>query len=273
MLVLLCKFVLSLSLLLMTDAFASESTAQKQNKTIVDHIDPPWYIRRYHHLTPKPWVLKEAFDNTMNKHAHHEEHSGHVGEHSHHGMYELTQFPNMKASVTQQKVADEFIAKTLQASVNNGWLDIKKAREDGFSEMYGDRIHFVNKRFLYDTDLITPERPEFLMFYQTQYGPMLMGVMYVAETKGPQIGGPLTLWHYHIERDICYERGILPIGQYDKNGHCAKGISRDKSPEMMHVWFFNHPEGRFATRMRLTEEQFEQAVKEVLEIYKKQGAL
>jgi len=35
---------------------------------------------------------------------------------------------------------------------------------------------------------------------------------------------------------------------------------------MLHVWFFDHPDGRFATRMRLSEEQLKTGIKQVLDL-------
>lgn len=214
-----------------------------------------WFIRRYSVESSNKWLPL----NSMAKPSF--------------GMYELSKFPNVDATETQQLVANDMIQKTKETAIKKGWLDFEKAQQDGFTNMYKDRIHFVNRSFLYDGEIANPDKPEFLMFYETQYGPMLMGVMFAVEQHGPQFGGPLTVWHYHVEQQICYEKGILPIAQYNENGECEKGVPKGKSPEMLHLWFFEHPEGRFATRMRLTKKQFDQAVLEVSAMYRELGFL
>ncbi len=35
------------------------------------------------------------------------------------------------------------------------------------------------------------------------------------------------------------------------DGVCEKGVKMHRSSEMMHVWLIHHPEGPFATTMRL----------------------
>lgn len=180
------------------------------------------------------------------------------------GMFELTQFPNRQATDAEKKAADIFIAKTYAAVKAKGWLNKEKALADGYANMYKDKIHYVKKDFLYDGKTLDPEAPEFLMYYPSDKGELLMGVMFVAEEHGPQIAGPLSLWHFHIEKNICYENNFLPIGELNDDGQCLIGNLRKHSPEMLHVWFFDHPDGRFATRMRLTPEQFELAKQQVL---------
>lgn len=68
------------------------------------------------------------------------------------------------------------------------------------------------------------------------------------EARGPQVGGPLTLWHYHVWfRPKCLRGGLLSTGE-GRNG-CRDGEPSHRSPEMLHLWFLDHPMGRFATTM------------------------
>lgn len=259
--------VLAISLLGCSSGDQSELPLLQSEK-IDSGTENDWYIRRYGDVEKETWKSRSEVEASVSIHS---EHDHNTSAHSAHGMYELTQYPNIEATARQKLDALAWRERAEQAAIKNGWLDIKKARQDGFFKMYNDNIHFANRKFLYDDELINPEKPEFLMFYETEYGPMLMGVMFVAETQGPQFAGPLTIWHYHIEENICYERGILPITQFDENGKCLEGRARDKSPEMVHVWFFDHPEGPFATRMKLTDAQFVRAVEQVSEIYRSVG--
>ena len=74
------------------------------------------------------------------------------------------------------------------------------------------------------------------------------------EVEGQQIGGPLTVWHYHLwSGPTCIVKGRIGMGRA-KKGKCKEGEPSQKSPEMLHVWFVDHPDGRFASGMSLPEE-------------------
>ena len=75
--------------------------------------------------------------------------------------------------------------------------------------------------------------------------------------------GPLSKWHYHIDRGMCYERGVLPIGRVREDGSCEEGFHNIRSPEMLHAWFFNHSEGIFATKMGLSDELLNSGVRQI----------
>jgi hypothetical protein len=207
----------------------------------------PWYIRSF--MEDSGWQLEAEFVAPE------------------FGMYELTQFPDKEPTAEQQRNAQELLEKTFAAVKARGWLNKEQALKDGYQNMYQDKIHYYKEEFLYDDEVLNPERPEFLMFYPTQHGELLMGVMFGSVERGPQIGGPLTLWHYHIEKGICYRNGHLPIGEVNEKGECAEGVTSKHSPEMLHMWFFDHPDGRFATRMRLSEEHFKLAEEQVWKLY------
>ena len=180
-------------------------------------------------------------------------------------MYELTQFPNLEATPAQEDAANKLIDDSFDTVMRNGWLSKDKAFSDGYEKMYGDPVHFVNIEYVFDGETLNPDKPEVLMYYKTENGDFLMGIMFLAiGQRGPQVAGPLSEWHYHIDRRMCYERGVLPIGGVDEGGSCATGFTNTRSPEMLHVWFFDHPEGRFATKMWLSEEQLRAGIKQVL---------
>jgi hypothetical protein len=244
-----CFVILFLCTVFCACSRSDTSTVDKQQRATASKEILPWYIAQYQLKSDRDWQLESEFTNPG------------------YGMYELTQYPNKAATDEQKKQAKQLIEKTFAAVKAKGWLVKEKAEKDGYHNMYKDKIHYVNKEFLYDGETLNPEKPEFLMFYPTEHGELLMGVMFGSVEHGPQIGGPLTLWHYHVEQGICYERGLLPIGQVNENGQCVEGLTSKKTPEMLHLWFFDHPEGRFATRMRLSEEQFELAKEQVLKLY------
>ncbi len=184
-----------------------------------------------------------------------------------HGMFELTQYPNQKATQVHKEAANKLIKDTIDSVVRHGWLSKEKGLGDGYEQMYGDPVHFVNKEYVFDGETLNQDKPEVLMYYKTEEGDLLMGVMFIAVgQRGPQVAGPLSKWHYHIDRRMCYERGVLPIGGIEEGGSCEAGFPNTRSPEMLHVWFFDHPDGRFATRMGLSEEQLKTGIKQVLDL-------
>ena len=185
------------------------------------------------------------------------------------GMYELTQYPNQEASQSQKEAADQFIQDSFDVALRNGWFNKEKGLSDDYEKMFGDPVHFVNIEYVFDGETLNPEKPEVLMYYKTKEGDFLMGVMFLAiGERGPQVAGPLSKWHFHIDRRMCYERGVLPIGTVDETGSCEKGFPNVRSPEMLHVWFFDHPGGRFATTMGLSEQLLNFGIKQISDLRK-----
>ena len=188
------------------------------------------------------------------------------------GMYELTQYPNQEPTQAHKDAANKLVKDSFDTVMRNGWLSKEKGLSDGYEKMYGDPVHFVNIDYVYDGETLNPEKPEVLMYYKTKEGDFLMGIMFLAiGQRGPQVAGPLSKWHYQIDRRMCYERGVLPIGGVDENGACAAGFTNVRSPEMLHVWFFDHPMGEFATTMGLSEEVLNFGIKQIREA-QKEGA-
>ena len=152
------------------------------------------------------------------------------------GMYELTQYPNQAPTEAQQNAADQFVSDSIDVAIRNGWFSKEKGLADGYEPMFGDPVHFVNVEYVFDGETLNPEKPEVLMYYKTREGDFLMGTMFLAiGERGPQIGGPLSKWHFHIDRGMCYERGVLPIGRVQEDGSCEEGFHNIRSPEMLHV--------------------------------------
>jgi hypothetical protein len=213
--------------------------------------DMPWYVSDYYKRVEQ-WEL-ETTDYSDHKM----------------GMYELTQFPNQVATQAQKDAADKLVEDSFDVVVSNGWLNKEKGLSDGYEKMFGDPVHYVNVEYVFDGETLNPDKPEVLMYYKTKEGDYLMGVMFLAiGQRGPQVAGPLSKWHYHIDRRMCYERGVLPIGGVAEGGSCETGFPNVRSPEMLHVWFFDHPEGKFATSMGLSEELLNFGIEQVLDLQK-----
>lgn len=172
-------------------------------------------------------------------------------------IWELSAYaPGTEPTPEQREAAEELIRACERAARENGWFDFQKGLADGFTLMLNDRRHFHNQEYLFDDRILDPEHPEFLMYYQTPQGRKLVGFMFYVrqlEDRGPQVAGPLSVWHYHIWSQLnCLRDGIMPVGPADKSGRCPRQARATyRSPEMMHVWLIDHPAGRFATSMWL----------------------
>jgi len=180
-------------------------------------------------------------------------------------MYEVTRFPGVEPTAAQKRAAEEMVKRCYESAERHGWYDFDKATADGFRLKVSDDTHYNNVDFLFDDRVLDADRPEYLMFYDGPGGKVLAGYMFVPRNnveEGPQFGGPLTRWHYHTwGSPICLVKGILDTG-LPVDGACAMGSPTYRSPEMLHVWLLDHPQGRFATGMYLSDALLEQLVRE-----------
>jgi len=172
------------------------------------------------------------------------------------GIYEVTQYPGIGATEAQMAAARDLRQASWEAAVTRGWLEHERGAADGYHRLPTlDFLHYVKEECLQDGLVLQPDRPEFLMYYETPNGPRLAGFMYYADSMyghGPQIGGPLTVWHYHLDSTpMCWDQ-LVPVERVPSSGWCSRGVPEERTPEMIHVWFVDHPEGAFATSMALT---------------------
>ncbi len=210
-----------------------------------------WSFSKFVGAKDRRWVVEKEIDPSTLHGLHH----GMV-------MYEVTRYPDLEPTPEQRKAADSLAERSFQAAKKHGWFNFARAQEDGFRVWGSDPEHFRNEEFVLDDRILDPDRPEFLIYNDTKEdGRKLSGFMYqvrTAEERGPQIGGPLTLWHYHIwARPRCMLKGVMLV-DLDSDGTCSTGEWANKSGEMIHVWFLERPDGPFATRMTLTPEQRKQ---------------
>lgn len=175
----------------------------------------------------------------------------------------MTLVPTGHDQVTpqQEQWALEFHQRSLMAAVKNGWFDIEKARAQGFQADRVNRTHFPNLQYMFDDIILDPERPEWLIYNDLPGGgKVLMGFMFFTRELndvGPTPGGPLAQWHFHpFDKPRCAVKGIWSVSFVGEDGQCAEGIPVTRSPEMFHVWFIDHPLGRF-TEMNVVPEYWE----------------
>jgi hypothetical protein len=181
-------------------------------------------------------------------------------------LWELTdRVPNTPVSPEEKKAADTLLAECYRAALEHGWYDFEKGLADGYQLMFQDRRHYENREFILDGRVLDPDRPEFLMYYGTPKGKRLSGFMFYAnspEGRGPQPGGNSTIWHYHVwKATLCLLKGMISVGMADADGRCAQGTPTHRSPEMMHVWLIDHPNGPFTTSMMIAPQLFHDLVR------------
>lgn len=211
---------------------------------VVTAFEPvDWYVRKALPGPAGPWIPEPEYD---------------LSEHSPSSMeiYEVTHYPDGGTpSRAQLQAADDLVKRAHESAEKNGWFDFDKASADGFKLMPTDTVHYVNTANVIDDRLLDTDHPEFLIYYDTASGFKLGGFMFLArhpQERGPQIAGPLTVWHYHIWGEHkCMLRGLVVMDEPDENGRCEHGLPAPRSPEMIHVWLVDHPAGRFATDMGL----------------------
>jgi hypothetical protein len=178
-------------------------------------------------------------------------------------MLEVTRYAGLDPTPEQKAAAEDLVRRCESSAEKHGWYDFAKATADGFKLKVSDETHYNNIDFLFDDHVLDPDRPEYLMFYDTPKGKVLAGFMFVPRNnteEGPQIGGNLTRWHYHTwSSPICLVKGILDTGPL-VDGRCDTGSPSSRSPEMLHVWLLDHPSGRFATAMYLPQDVLERLV-------------
>jgi len=182
-------------------------------------------------------------------------------------VWEVSEYPpGALPTPDQRSAAEDLVERCYAAARRHGWHRYDRGLADGYRKI--DSYHYRNDELMIDEDVVDPDRPEALMYYPTSDGEQhLTGFMFYArsrEARGPQIGGPLTIWHYHSwHRPQCVVGGLSV--NWSVNGKCEKGVPSQYSGEMMHVWLIDHPEGPFATPMFLSYDHLERGLQRRLE--------
>jgi hypothetical protein len=120
-------------------------------------------------------------------------------------------------------------------------------------------VHYVNRAYMVEADVLDPNHIQSLIYFNGARGPQLIGAMYIMPNRaedGPHFGGSLTQWHQHS--NICFDNttGIAVAFVHsgaedttDKSGSCPRGSTNKTTPQMLHVWLIDNPEGPFASTM------------------------
>lgn len=171
-------------------------------------------------------------------------------------IYEVNKYPYTEPTEEQLEAAWELYNTSYNAAQRERLFNFKKARREGYKAR--DFIHHVNKEYYLDGETLNPNKPEGLVYYSNfsadEVEPddaVLAGYVYVEDnltSHGQQVGGPLTVWHFHPQNKPQCFASRLNKGFEFEGIECPKNSTkRKRSPEMIHVWFIKHPEGPFST--------------------------
>ncbi len=176
--------------------------------------------------------------------------------HSHSGGAPTTAAP----TAAQLEAAAKLLQDTRAAVAR--YADLNAAIAAGYTPMEPPDIqivHYVNRAYMTDAYVLDPQHIQSLIYFNGKQGPVLIGAMYIMPRRGedgPQVGGSLTVWHQHS--NICFDDitgvavAFLHSGLFDNNdksGACPRGSSATRTPQMLHVWLIDNPDGPFASTM------------------------
>jgi hypothetical protein len=180
-------------------------------------------------------------------------------------IWEVSEYPpGSTPTPEQRRAAEDLLARCRAAAVEHGWHDYQKGLADGFhpyvssdGEVNPHDHHYRNDANMLDDRILDCDHPEYLMYHPRSDGRReLVGYMFFARTpteRGPQIGGPLTVWHFHKWSIAqCMVNELLDVG-WALDGSCEQGVPSHRSAEMMHVWLVDRPGGTFSSSMHLPE--------------------
>ncbi|HVM14971.1 MAG TPA: hypothetical protein VM287_11680 [Egibacteraceae bacterium] len=157
-----------------------------------------------------------------------------------------------EATPQERAAAEQLVAATTAGVAR--FADLAVAKAEGYQAVTPEFlpiVHYVHRGYLTNGDVLDPARPESLVYGVAEDRAVLLGAMFLMPepgVPGPRIGGPLTTWHTHD--DLCFdlEREMV-VGLVDARGGCPDGAVNQETPEMMHVWVVDHPEGPFGHDM------------------------
>ena len=120
-------------------------------------------------------------------------------------------------------------------------------------------VHYINWAYMTPADILKPQHIQSLIYYNGAHGPMLIGAMYLMPSwgiPGPQIGGALTAWHHHDGLCVDKQTKLVVAAQgsafFDKESwsrSCPPGTTKWDTPDMLHVWLIDNPNGPFDSDM------------------------
>jgi len=147
-------------------------------------------------------------------------------------------------------------------AATTGYRDLRVAIAAGYRPMEPPDLpiaHYWNRAYFTEADILRPAHVQSLVYFNGPEGAVLIGAMYMmprAGMDGPQVGGPLTVWHHHD--NLCLDNRTDQVVAFagspffdlgGKGGSCPHGSSHRLTPDMLHVWLVDNPGGPFDTDM------------------------
>jgi hypothetical protein len=142
------------------------------------------------------------------------------------------------------------------------YRDLKAAIRAGYQPMEPtdlEIVHYINWQYMTQADILKPQHVQSLIYYNGAHGPILIGAMYLMPSwgsPGPQIGGALTSWHHHDGLCVDKQSRLVVAAQgsafFDKESwsrSCPPGTTKWDTPDMLHVWLIDNPNGPFDSDM------------------------
>jgi hypothetical protein len=163
--------------------------------------------------------------------------------------------PTRPPTAAELAAADKLIVDT-KAGVAR-YTDLSVAKAAGYwaiTPEFLPIVHYISTQCFTKPGVLVPTCPESLIYANTKHGLSLIGAMYVmpqAGMAGPQVGGPLTVWHSHS--NLCFSTANSVIVAFTaSDGSCPKGSVNRDTPQMLHVWTVDNPDGPFSEDMNPT---------------------
>jgi len=159
-------------------------------------------------------------------------------------------------TVDQLAAAEQLVSATKAGTAP--FADLKVAEAAGYRQITpftAGLAHFHNQAYYSSDQILDPAHPAELIYFRSRTGAItLVGAMFLAQPgqAGPRIGGALTAWHAHD--NLCWSNTTgMVVALTDANGRCPSGTSfHGATPEMLHVWLVDNPDGVFAENMAPT---------------------
>src|SRR2546429_1763806 len=115
--------------------------------------------------------------------------------------------PTRQPAAAELEAATRLIVETRTAA--GRYADLRAAIAVGYVPMEPPDfqiVHYVNPGYMVDADVLDPNHVQSLIYYNGKQGRQLIGAMFIMPRRGmdgPQVGGPLTVWHQHS--NICFD--------------------------------------------------------------------
>jgi hypothetical protein len=188
-----------------------------------------------------------AWDAQLEQQSHIQGHATVAAATSHHD----TATPGQAPTATQLEAAAKLLEDT-RAAVQP-YQDLGAAKLAGYVPVTPPLltiVHYVNPAYMTAADILNPTHVQSLIYVNTTRGPVLAGAMYIMPRvgmPGPEIGGPLTNWHHHD--NLCFSNQLGIVVALTNGGTCPAGSTNRVTPDMLHVWLIDNPNGPFDSNM------------------------